>query len=398
MGNKAYNQNIEDSAAQYDQVGSLELDKKNEKSQEVAQPKKSASATDIIHFEKWLSELGSRKGTDLHLSVGNVPVIRVDGSIAPLFEEEILTKERIERIAESLLSEKELEILQKDKHLVLSKTLKKVMRFRIHAFYSRAFLALSLHHLSSDSFPMDNLPNAKLLESVVSSSQGFFIVSGPFDSGKTSTIKTLLSKINSSQQKYIATLERPVEYLIPSNKSQVAQREVGSDIHSFSEGLLSLKEEDIDVLFISEIENDQVLDSVLEMASSGRLVLATLPFKNTSAVLEYLRDLSSAEDRQRTLNLLADSLLGITTQIILPKIGGGRVMIASSMTANNAIKSLIRDGKISQITNIMQTSREEGMITLDRALADAVKRGFIDLSQAKEYTIDLNQFNMFLSR
>jgi len=355
------------------------------------------SATDMLYFEKWLSILGERKATDLHLSVGNVPMLRLDGNINPLIEEDVVTTERIQMIVEHLLSEQEKIILEKEKQIILSRTLKKVMRFRIHIFYARGFLCMSLRNLPN-SFPsLEEFPNAQVLLNIISSTQGLFIISGPFDSGKTTTARSMISEINKTQEKYIATLELPIEYLIPSEKSVVVQRGIGIDVKSFSDGLDEMHDHDVDVVVVSAIESAEVLEKAILMANSGRLVIAIISAKHVVSVLETLRDLVPEEDRIRILHLLGDALLGISNQLLLQKVGGGRTLVVSSMVSTTPIKSLIYDGKFDQIPNIMQTSIEQGMITTDKALSVAVKKGEISLKDAQENAVDKNQFNILVS-
>tara|TARA_Y100000031_G_C8243513_1_gene396875 strand:+ start:402 stop:1529 length:1128 start_codon:yes stop_codon:yes gene_type:complete len=367
------------------------------KSQPSAKPESKESATDVLHFEKWISSLGERKATDLHLLVGNVPSIRIDAKIQPLMDEEIITAERLERIVEHLLSEDELKSFQEKKQLVISRTLKKSMRFRIHFYFSRGYAGLSLRHLQDAFIPISELPNSMLLKETAGSKQGLYVVSGPFDSGKTSTVRSLISEINQTQAKYIITLESPIEYIIASDKSVVVQREIGKDIQSFEKGLTGLHDEDLDVLVVGELEEPGVLEQILEIASSGRLVIAITSGNHIVSVLEHLRDLAAEEDRARILHLLADVLIGISAQVLLPKVGGGRYLVVSNMIATNPIKSLIHEGKFDQIPNIMQTSGESGMMTMDKALTEAVRQGIVIMQDAKEHAIDINQFNVLVA-
>lgn len=358
---------------------------------------KQESATDVLHFEKWLRELGERKATDLHLSVGTVPALRIDGAIMPLMEEGVISAERMERIVEHLLLPHEIEALHDRKQLIISKTLKKSMRFRIHFFYSRGFLGVSMRYVPALVAPLADLPHAAILKEVFSRTQGLFIVSGPFDSGRTSTVQAIIAEFNQTRPSYIVTLEAPLEHVVPSNQSVVVQREIGRDVASFSEGVSALSEEDVDVLVLGDIPDGAVLAGALTLATSGRLVIAIMEGNHAVAVLERLRDLAPSTDRLRILHALGDALIGITTQVLVPKVGGGRLLVASSMLATNPIKSLIREDKFSQIPNIMQTSREQGMVTLDKALVESVKRGVVALSDAKAYAADINQFNILAS-
>jgi twitching motility protein PilT len=368
-----------------------------EQPQNNASKDKGASATDILFFEKWLSQLGEKKATDIHLTVGNVPMLRIDGKITPLMDEEILTAERIETIVEHLLNEEELDQLSKNKQLIISRTLKKVMRFRIHFSYSRGFLVLSLRHLSSETRSLKELGVPEITSEVITSDQGLFIVSGSFDSGRTTTVKAQVSEINQTQEKYIVTLENPIEHIIPSDKSVVVQREVGLDVESFEEGLVAIKDEDVNIVVVGSIDTAPVLAHVLDLANTGRLVIAIMEGRHSVGVLEELRDMFDESSRAHILNLLGDTLLGITVQLLLPKVGGGRVMIAEVMRATHPVKSLIHENKFSQIPNIIQTSRSQGMIAMDKALEEAVKEGKITIEHAKEHAVDINQFNLLVS-
>lgn len=355
------------------------------------------SPTDILHFEKWLGILGEKKATDLHLAAGNVPLLRVDGNIEPLLGEEILTPERLERIVNYLLSEEEIKKLHDNKEVVTSCTLKKIMRFRLHVFYSRGFITLSLRYITSENLSPSELGLPLATMTMAKSNQGLLIITGPFDGGKTTTVKTILSEINNSQTKYIITFERPIEYLIPGDRSVVVQREVGRDTADFANGLSALEEEDVDVVVVGAVEDPATAEHVLRLANSGRLVIMVATSRTTIGALENMRDLFSGAEQSRILNLLADCLVGVAAQVLLPKIGGGRTLVSEILQATNPIKSLIRDNKLAQIRNIMLTARQDGMITMDRSLVEAVKDRRITLEDARDHAIDSTQFMMLIS-
>ncbi len=355
------------------------------------------SPTDILHFEKWLAILGERNATDLHLIVGNTPLLRIDGQITPLLEEEILTPERLEAIMAHLFSEAELKAFQARKEIIASLTLKKIMRFRAHAFFSRSWPALSLRYVSNNDLSAAELGLPESVLALTDVGAGLLIVTGPFDSGKTTTVKTLLEKINRSQTKYIITFEQPIEYLLPSDKSAIIQREVGRDTPDWAAGLSALAEEDVNVVMVGAVPDAAAANEVLRLANSGRLVIMVAGSRQAVGALEQIRDLFPGLDQGRVLNSLADALLGVVGQLLLPKVGGGRTLIAEVLLGINPVKSLIRDNKLSQIRNIMQTSRESGMVMMDKALADAVKAGRVSLQDAKEHAVDPGQFNILVS-
>lgn len=355
------------------------------------------SPTDLIHFEKWLSILGERAATDLHLTVGNVPVLRVAGEIAPLLDEDILTDERIGRIVAHLLSEEELARLSREREIIVSRTLKKIMRFRIHVFYSRSALAVSLRYLPSNEADLAQLGLPPVVGELAAAAQGLLLITGPFDSGKTTTVKAILSAINRTQKRYIVTIEQPIEYLIPSDQSVIVQREVGLDVKDFASALGDLAEEDANVVVVGRIDNAAVASAALHLANSGRLVIGVCESRYAISLLEEWRDWWPEADRVRRLTLLADTLLGVVAQLLLPRLGGGRMVVAEILRATNPVKSLLRDNKLRQIANVMQTARSEGMISLDAALAAAVKSGQVDLQTAKDHAADPNQFNILIS-
>ncbi len=355
------------------------------------------SPTDIIHFEKWLGILGERRASDLHLTVGNVPLLRLDGEITPLLDEDIITAERLERITSYLLSEEELAELRQNKEIILSRTLKKIMRFRTHIFYSHGFLALSMRYLPAVDFDFVQLGIPHEVAELTQAVSGLIIITGPFDAGKTTTMHTFLSAINNAAAKYIITLEKPVEYLLPSAKGAVIQREVGRDVKDFTSGLAALQDEDVDVVAVSAIDNPAEIEQLLALANSGRLVLAVGNARHAIGALEQWRDAMPEQDRPRLLGLMSEALLAVVGQALLPKVGGGRILISEILRATNPVKSLVREDKLRAIASIMQTSRQEGMITLDRALADAVKSGQVTMESARAHAIDPNQFNILVS-
>lgn len=355
------------------------------------------SPTDILHFEKWLGILGERGGTDLHLTVGNTPLLRLDGQILPLLEEEILTPERLDNIMAHLFSEAELKFFQEQKEIIASLTLKKIMRFRAHAFWSRGFPALSLRYVAADDRSAEELGIPEAVMALADAGGGLIIITGPFDAGKTTTVKTLLSKINHSQAKYIITFEKPVEYLLPSDKAAIIQREVGRDTPDYASGLAALAEEDVNVVMVGAAPDKAAAEQILQLANSGRLVVLIVSSRQAIGALEQIRDLYGESERGRVLNLLGDALLAVSAQMLLPKIGGGRILVSEVLLATNPVKSLIRDNKLAQIRNIMQTSRAAGMVTLDKALADAVKGGLVSLQDGRAHAIDPSQFAILVS-
>ena len=257
---------------------------------------KPVSATDILYFEKWISSLGEKKATDIHLTVGNVPILRIGDKMSPLMGEDIITAERLQSIVEHLLSKNELEKLTKNKQLVISRTLKKIMRFRIHISYSRGFLVLSLRQLSNEVKTFEELGLSQMIKNFTTAEQGLCIIGGPFDSGRTTTVRAIISEINKTQEKYIVTLEEPIEYIIPSDKSIVVQREIGKDIKDFETALEAIKDEDVDIVVVGSVKSAQVLESVIDIANTGRLVFATMDGRYATSILGEIKNFFPEEE------------------------------------------------------------------------------------------------------
>ncbi len=333
-----------------------------------------------IFLNRLLTEAAKRGASDLHLTVGSQPMVRVDNQLESLTAEEIITSELGGKIIEQLVEQEELVRLKKEKGIVFVKNLAGNFRFRINIFYQKDLPALSFHYIPGAIKTLADLKLPNVFNNFLKANSGLLIIAGPFGSGKTTTIAGLIEEINMQQSKHIITLENPIEFLFIPKKSIIEQRQVGRDVKSISDGLKYCLEQDVDLVYANEINNTadfaDALPLILELAAGNCLVILEINADTSIRVLEkIINSLEKKMPLEAARYNLADNLIGIVAQKLLAKRGGGLAVAAEVLLNNSAVKSLIREGKIYQLENIMQTSRQEGMINLDRAITDLVNAG-----------------------
>lgn len=354
------------------------------------------ASTAIANFNNLLTRVASEKASDLHITVGEPPSIRKGGLLVSLQSEPPVTQGFLEEVIASFLPDNLKQRLSQEREITLANTFLKTIRFRINIFYQKGFLSASFRLVPSVIPPIASLGAPAVFSQWAGEEKGMVIVAGPFGCGKTTSMASFVDSINQNKQEYIITVEEPIEYIFHSMKSMIIQREVGADVLSVSQALNFLKAEDVDVVMISELKEAQSLISALELASAGRLVISTLSATSVIRAIERIKSSFPASDEARLLALLSENLLGIMAQILVPRVGGGSILVAEVLTMTPAVMSTIKDGKIYQLQSIIQTSREAGMISLERSLAELVKTGEVSQETAKEYINDENIFKAAL--
>lgn len=334
----------------------------------------------------------AKKGaSSLHLSVGSSPVVRIDDKLSSLENEGIITAEILEKISGSFLEEGEFKSLKEDREIVVVKTFGGNFRFRVNVFYQKDLLSLSFNFISTAVRGLADLPLPRQLKEKINLNSGLMIVAGPNDSGKTSTAIAFLEEVNKNEKRYIITLENPIEYLFVNKKSVIEQRQIGRDVNSYVDGLRHCLEEDVDIVYIDEIkkEFDDAIPFILQLAAGNSLVILEMNAANSVRVIEKIFDSAKTKISFEAARFsLADVLVGIITQKLIPRLGGGLAMASEILLVNSAIKSLIREGRIYQIESIIQTSREEGMISMEKSIDELVKKGDIQISEAKKIKLN----------
>lgn len=337
----------------------------------------------------------SQKASDLHLAVDVAPTIRVDGKLLAIPNLSTLTEAGIERIVYSLISPIQKQTLELKKDLDFSFGYD-AMRFRTNIFFEKGSMSAAFRLITAEIRSIDALGLPPILEKFTESSQGLVVITGPTGHGKSTTLAALVDAINSSRAEHIITIEDPIEYLFTHKKSIICQREVGSDAISFNRALRASLREDPNVILVGEMRDLESVEATLTLAETGHLVFTTLHTNSAAQTPDRIIDVFPPHQQTQIRIQLANVLLGVVSQRLLPKIGGGRVIACEIMMASSAVRSLIREDKTHQLTNVIQTSASEGMIALDKVLAELVNKGDITLDDALSWCLDQKSFKMMV--
>lgn len=343
-------------------------------------------------LNKLLAEAAKRRASHLHLAVGTYPVLRIDDALIELDKEKIITSSFMSQLADDWLSEENKKELVEKKEIIFIKEVDKNFRVRANFFFQKGFISASLHLIPSLVPSLFNLGLPKAVYGFSDRSSGLIIVAGPYGSGRTTTVVSMLEEINKTRKENIMTVEQPIEYLLINKESIVEQREIGRDVLSFTDALKYAKRTDVNVIMVDSGSAPELNPLLLEFAGSGRLVFSIMDTVSVTATLEEIIASFEVSERERAKNLLSDCLAGIICQQLVPRVGGGVVLASEILINNDAVKTIIRDGKIGQLFSVMQSSRSEGMSTMDQSLADLVKSGDILIDKAVEYADDGDNF------
>jgi len=341
-----------------------------------------------INLQRILTTAAEYRASDLHFTVGNPPILRVDGKLVVLEQEQVVTPDFMDLVAEMLLTKEQRAQLELNREIVVAFTLENKIRFKVSMFFQRGFLAASLRLISNEIKSLKDLGLPNVVEKFAQLTKGLILVTGPFGSGRTATVAALVNEINKMRTAHIITIEKPIEHLYINDRSFIEQREVGRDTKSFKQALETASREDVDVIVVSEMEEPDVIESVLTAAESSRLIISSMNTDSVMKTIEMIITNAPSEYEVKIRTQLAGTLQGVVSQRLLPRIGGGRILVAEVMVPSPAIRAVIRDGVLYQLQNILHTSREEGTISLDRSLSELVKTGEILLDDALMYAND----------
>lgn len=346
-----------------------------------------------------LTETARQNASDLHLAVGRKPTLRVDGVLIPLEKEPIMTPESAEGVIFELLTAPgQKEKLATDRQIDLAYSFEDKARFRVNAYYQRGYLAAALRLIPSRIRTVEELNLPPILHDFTNLSQGFVLVVGPAGHGKSTTLAAILDEINHTQSDHIITIEDPVEYLFTQDKCIVSQREVGSDTTGFHAALRTVLRQDPDVIMIGEMRDVVSISTAMTAAETGHLVFATLHTNSASQTIDRIIDSFPAEQQGQISSQLAATLVAIVSQRLLPRISGGRVPALEIMIVNPAIRNLIRERKVYQIDLVIETSLQEGMVTLNRSLANLVKNKEVAFDNASLYSLNPAELQILLEK
>ena len=335
-------------------------------------------------------------GSDLHLSVGNHPIIRVSGALVPLVQQPVLTSEDTSSILLALVPEDRRATFEQKQSVDFSYAHTNRARFRINGYTVQGMVTLALRLIPHETHTLASLNLPPILEVFTQRQQGFFLCVGPVGQGKSTTLAAMIERINESRAEHIVTIEDPVEYLFEPKKSLIHQREVHIDAPSFSEALIAAFREDVNVIMVGEMRDQETISSAVTAAETGHLVLSTLHTNNASQTIDRIIDMFPSSQQDQVRVQLAGSLAGIFSQRLIPRISGGLIPAYELLINNNAVANLIREGRTHEIATVIQTSSQEGMIDMDRSLAELVRRGEITIEHAYSRALNPKTFERYL--
>ncbi len=346
--------------------------------------------------EVLLEEVVKKKASDLHLQVGLPPMLRIEGSLAPVSGAEVLTSEAVEALIFAILDEDQKQILLKDKEFDFSFAFGDLGRFRVNAFHERGNLAAALRLIPNEILSIEQLGLPPVVAKFADYPRGLVLVTGPTGSGKSTSLAALVHKINMERPAHIITIEDPIEYTHRSQKSVIVQREVHYDTYSFSAALRSALREDPDVVLIGEMRDLETIASAITIAETGHLVFATLHTNSAAQSIDRMIDVFPPHQQPQIRAQLSNILMAICSQRLIPSIGGGRVVAAEILAVTPAVRNIIREGKTHQLDAVIQTGAEFGMQSMDKTLAKLIHEGTITYDEARNFAVDVDELDRLM--
>lgn len=337
-----------------------------------------------------LLTLAIRRGaSDLHLSAGMPPALRIDGDVEVL-DHPVLEHQAVTRMIHSLMTDSQRQNYETDKETDFSIEREGLARFRVNAFHQYRGAAAVLRTVPAGVLTMDQLGMGEIFEQIASFPRGLVVVTGPTGSGKSTTLAAMLDYINETRREHVLTIEDPIEFVHESKKCLINQREVHRDTHSFAQALRSALREDPDIILVGELRDLETIRLALTAAETGHLVFATLHTSSAAKTIDRIIDVFPAGEKSVVRSILSESLQAVVSQVLLRRAGGGRVAAFEIMLGTPAIRNLIREDKVAQMYSVIQTGANMGMRTLDQHLRELVAQGIIapDVARTKARSPD----------
>ena len=357
---------------------------------------------ETLHVEQRLKNLlllvGQQGASDLHLVVGRYPTLRIDGKLHPVAQETILTPADTKAMSDVLLTEEKKEELIAVGQTDFSYNFEDRVRFRTNIFLQKGYVSVTMRFVMDKLRSLDELNVPKELYDFAGHSQGLVLVTGPVGHGKSTTLAAIIDYINHNQDKHIITIEDPIEFVYNQDRCIINQREIGRDAKNFSDALRAVFREDANVGLLGELRDLETISTAMTAAETGHLIFATLHTNDAAQTIDRIVDVFPAHQQNQIRMQLSSVLLGVVSQRLLPNTAGGRIPAVEIMFKNNAVENLIRENKNHQLDSVIETSLKEGMISLDRALADLVRRGLVTVDDAFMYSKNRDYLQMLLSQ
>lgn len=339
-----------------------------------------------VQIQQLFKVMVDNGASDLHLTVGSAPGMRISGEIVRV-KVGVLTPDDTKRLIYQILTEKQKAELEKNMELDFSFGIKGLARFRANVFYSKGSVAAVFRQIPSLIPDFEALGLPPVLLEMVNVSSGLFLVTGPTGSGKSTTLASIIDKLNQTSTSHIITLEDPIEFVHPHKSCLVNQREIGADTLSFGKGIKSLLRQDPDIVLVGELRDPETIEAALTIAETGHVVFGTLHTNSTVQTINRIINVFSHDQQEQIRTLLSFVLQGVVAQQLLPKIPKGRCMVQEILRITPAIRNLIREDKVHQIYSQMQIGQEEtGMVTMNQNIKKQLDLGMINADTAMQYS------------
>jgi twitching motility protein PilT len=351
----------------------------------------------MVTLRELLEQMVQMGASDLHLTVGTPPVVRIDGKLVRM-NHEMLTADQIKKIAYSMLNEKQKMKFEQNWELDFSFGIESMSRFRANMFMQRGNVAVALRQIPYKVRSFEELGLPKVIAEFSRLPRGLILVTGPTGSGKSTTLAAIIDKINKERPVHIITVEDPIEYLHRHQTALVNQREVYSDTPSFASALKYALREDPDVVLVGEMRDLETIEAALSISETGHLAFATLHTNSAAESINRIIDVFPSSQQEQVRVSLSFSLQAIVSQTLIPKVGGGRVMALEVLIVTPAIRAIIRDDKVHQMYSMIQSGQKFGMKTMNQSLCDLYQTGKISINDAMSYSHNQQELTEMLQR
>ncbi|HET6384781.1 MAG TPA: type IV pilus twitching motility protein PilT [Armatimonadota bacterium] len=351
---------------------------------------------DEVHLDDLLRSVVEKGGSDMHLCVGVPPIVRIDGQLTPLNYERV-SPQLSQRLIYDILIDEQIQRFESTYELDFSYALGKIARFRVNVYKDRGSVASALRLIPSRIPTLQDLSLPPVLLDLSRKKRGLVLVTGPTGSGKSTTLAAMVNQINNERSEHILTIEDPIEYLHSHRYSIINQREVGQDTKAFANALRAALREDPDVVLVGEMRDLETIQIAISTAETGHLVFATLHTNSAAQTVDRMVDVFPPGQQEQIRFQLSNNLEAVVTQQLIPRAGSpGRVCATEIMICTSAVRNLIRENKAHQITSMIQTSANVGMITMDQCLRDLVQRGSITFEEALNRAMNKDELQKLL--
>jgi twitching motility protein PilT len=340
-----------------------------------------------MDIKKLLKTAAENMASDLHLVTGSLPILRIDGELTFIEGEKEIDSKTMAQMVLSILDEKQKNTLETTRELDFGYSVEGI-RFRVNVHFEKNNLGLVARVVNTDVPTMEDLEMTNIVYNLLDLKQGLILLTGPTGCGKSTSLAAMVDYININRFCNIITLEDPIEYVFKPKKSIIVQRQLGSDILSFSSGLKHALRQDPNVIMVGEMRDLETIATTITLAETGHLVLATLHTYNAAQTIDRIIDIFPPHQQDQVRSQLSMTLIGVISQRLLPRIGGGRAVAREIMVNTPAISNLIRENKISQIKTVIETCSREGMFSLDQDLKRLYEEGLIEKEEAASRMVD----------